>query len=196
MAVSKRLRYETFRRDNHTCRYCGRSAPDVKLTIDHVVPETLGGSDDPSNLVTACADCNSGKSATPPDAPLVEDVRQDALRWAQAMTAAALVREYERTGRDEYREAFEAVWSDWTYGADKKPVPRPGNWLDTIDAFYRYGLPIDEMREAVLVAMRKDRVLPEGTFRYFCGVCWRVLDEMREIAGALLDKEEADRGQE
>jgi hypothetical protein len=35
MAVSKRLRHEVFRRDNHTCLYCGHSAPDVKITIDH-----------------------------------------------------------------------------------------------------------------------------------------------------------------
>lgn len=46
MAVSTRLRYEILRRDNHQCRYCGGTAPDVKLTIDHVIPETLGGNDD------------------------------------------------------------------------------------------------------------------------------------------------------
>lgn len=27
MAVSKRLRHEVMRRDNHTCRYCGGGAP-------------------------------------------------------------------------------------------------------------------------------------------------------------------------
>ena len=32
MAVSKRLRFEILRRDNHACRYCGQMAPDVKLT--------------------------------------------------------------------------------------------------------------------------------------------------------------------
>lgn len=41
MSVSKRLRFEVLRRDNHTCRYCGSSAPEVKLTIDHVVPVAL-----------------------------------------------------------------------------------------------------------------------------------------------------------
>lgn len=41
MAVSKRLRYEILRRDEFTCRYCGRRAPDVQLTIDHVVPEDM-----------------------------------------------------------------------------------------------------------------------------------------------------------
>lgn len=58
MAVSKRLRYEILRRDNHTCRYCGATAPDVKLTVDHVVPVALGGSDVPTNLVAACDACN------------------------------------------------------------------------------------------------------------------------------------------
>lgn len=36
MAVSKRLRYEILRRDNHTCRYCGGAAPDVVLTEDAI----------------------------------------------------------------------------------------------------------------------------------------------------------------
>lgn len=57
MAVSKRTRFEVLRRDNHTCRYCGQAAPDVKLTVDHVTPVALGGTDDPANLVTACAEC-------------------------------------------------------------------------------------------------------------------------------------------
>lgn len=58
MTVSKRIRFEVLRRDNYTCRYCGGSAPDVKLTVDHVMPVALG---DPTNLVTACKDCNAGK---------------------------------------------------------------------------------------------------------------------------------------
>lgn len=43
MAVSKRLRFEVLRRDNHACRYCGATPPDVVLTIDHVVQTALGG---------------------------------------------------------------------------------------------------------------------------------------------------------
>lgn len=45
MSISKSLRYEVFRRDNHTCRYCGGTTPEVRLTIDHVTPVTLGGTD-------------------------------------------------------------------------------------------------------------------------------------------------------
>jgi 5-methylcytosine-specific restriction endonuclease McrA len=62
VSVSKRLRYEVLRRDDHACRYCGHTAPDVPLTVDHVIPVALGGTDEPENLVTACKDCNAGKS--------------------------------------------------------------------------------------------------------------------------------------
>ncbi|HSR48262.1 MAG TPA: HNH endonuclease, partial [Anaerolineales bacterium] len=32
---------ELFRRDNHTCQYCGQRAP--RLTLDHVIPRHRGG---------------------------------------------------------------------------------------------------------------------------------------------------------
>ncbi|WP_078628685.1 HNH endonuclease [Streptomyces sp. NRRL F-2664] len=54
MPVSNRLRFEVLRRDRYTCRYCGGSAPDVVLRVDHVVPVALGGTDTPDNLVAAC----------------------------------------------------------------------------------------------------------------------------------------------
>lgn len=75
MAVSKKLRFEVFRRDNFACKYCGRSAlVGGVLEIDHVIARANGGLDVPRNLVTACEDCNAGKSDTPLDAPTVEHV--------------------------------------------------------------------------------------------------------------------------
>lgn len=88
MAVSKRLRYEVLRRDNHACRYCGAAAPDVKLNVDHVIPQALGGPDHPTNLVTACADCNAGKTSSMPGAATVADVDQDAFRCAATVKQA------------------------------------------------------------------------------------------------------------
>ena len=60
--ISKTLRFEILARDGFRCRYCGRSAPDVELHVDHLRPSALGGGDDGENLVTACGDCNLGKS--------------------------------------------------------------------------------------------------------------------------------------
>jgi hypothetical protein len=62
MTISKRNRFEVFKRDKFTCQYCGKSAPDVVLQADHIIPRSKGGSDDLMNLVTSCRDCNLGKS--------------------------------------------------------------------------------------------------------------------------------------
>jgi 5-methylcytosine-specific restriction endonuclease McrA len=62
MSLSKTVRFKVLVRDHFTCRYCGRSAPQVELHVDHVQPSSRGGSDDPSNLVAACVDCNLSKN--------------------------------------------------------------------------------------------------------------------------------------
>jgi hypothetical protein len=60
--ISKRLRFEIFKRDSFKCQYCGLSAPDVLLEVDHIIPVKEKGSNDPTNLITSCKDCNKGKS--------------------------------------------------------------------------------------------------------------------------------------
>jgi len=64
-AVSVRLRFEVFKRDGFRCVYCGATPLDKLLHVDHVVPVVSGGDNEPSNLVTACPDCNMGKSSVP-----------------------------------------------------------------------------------------------------------------------------------
>lgn len=76
MAISKRLRFAILRRDRYTCHYCGARPPRVRLVIDHVVPRNHGGTNDQSNLVTACDACNSGKADTMPETWLVEEIRE------------------------------------------------------------------------------------------------------------------------
>ena len=61
--LSQKTRFEVFKRDKFTCQYCGRSAPEVILEVDHVKPVAKGGTNDIMNLVTACWECNHGKGA-------------------------------------------------------------------------------------------------------------------------------------
>jgi hypothetical protein len=61
-SISKKLRFEVFKRDSFKCQYCGKCAPDVILHVDHIHPVSKGGENDILNLITACADCNGGKS--------------------------------------------------------------------------------------------------------------------------------------
>lgn len=62
-AISKKLRFEVFKRDSFTCQYCGKSAPDVVLELDHIKPVAKGGKNELLNLVASCVDCNRGKGA-------------------------------------------------------------------------------------------------------------------------------------
>jgi 5-methylcytosine-specific restriction endonuclease McrA len=55
-----------FARDRYRCQYCGRGQTDLKhresLTRDHVVPISRGGTNDWTNVVTACSVCNTRKA--------------------------------------------------------------------------------------------------------------------------------------
>ncbi|HEY9618315.1 MAG TPA: HNH endonuclease [Microcoleaceae cyanobacterium] len=51
-------RREVFRRDHYTCQYCGSTK---RLTLDHVIPRSKGGSHTWDNVVAACEKCNSAK---------------------------------------------------------------------------------------------------------------------------------------
>lgn len=55
----KRISSEVFKRDNYTCKYCGRKGG--ILEVDHIIPFSKGGSNDLSNLATSCRRCNRQK---------------------------------------------------------------------------------------------------------------------------------------
>ena len=59
--LTKKLRFEVFKRDGFRCQYCGASAPDVLLVVDHIHPVASGGKNGILNLITACQPCNAGK---------------------------------------------------------------------------------------------------------------------------------------
>lgn len=177
MAVSKRLRFEILRRDNHACRYCGRNAPEVKLTIDHVIPETLGGSDDPANLVAACADCNGGKSSVPAGAPLVADVASDAMRWSAAMRQAADEIAEEAASLDAISDAVAARW---------RPRWIPSDFANSVYAFVQAGLSRDDLLDLVDVALSARGV--DDRWAYFCGCCWKRIKKRQERAAEIIGR--------
>ncbi len=59
-ALTPSLRHEVARRADHRCSYC-RSQEEIAgtlFTVDHIIPQALGGRDDLDNLCLACWDCN------------------------------------------------------------------------------------------------------------------------------------------
>lgn len=55
-------------RDDFRCAYCGADLRDrepAEVTLDHLLPRCHGGSNDNTNLITACRSCNSARGARP-----------------------------------------------------------------------------------------------------------------------------------
>ncbi|MDH4156528.1 MAG: HNH endonuclease [candidate division Zixibacteria bacterium] len=52
-------------RDGNRCQYCG--SPRGPMTVDHVIPKTMGGKETWTNLVCACAKCNNRKGDRTPE---------------------------------------------------------------------------------------------------------------------------------
>ncbi len=60
-------RRNLFRRDRHTCQYCGERPGTEELTVDHVLPRSRGGRSEWENCVLACTSCNARKANRTPE---------------------------------------------------------------------------------------------------------------------------------
>lgn len=83
LAIGAKLRFYILNRDAYTCAYCGRTAKETELHVDHIISQKewrerfgdlitprmingveLTGVNDERNLCAACSTCNLGKSDT------------------------------------------------------------------------------------------------------------------------------------
>lgn len=56
-----------FRRDQFICAYCGNEFTPSRLTRDHIIPRSKGGSNKWTNVVTSCKACNVEKDNRTPE---------------------------------------------------------------------------------------------------------------------------------
>jgi len=59
-------RRNIFARDKNRCQYCGKRQPTSELSLDHVIPRSMGGKPVWENIVCACAECNVKKGGRTP----------------------------------------------------------------------------------------------------------------------------------
>lgn len=183
-AIPKRTRYEVLARDNHTCRYC--HASDSPLTIDHVIPVALGGTDDPSNLVAACRDCNYGKASSNPNAETVAQVNEDALRWRRAMELAVQEVELERRALDNTLAPFEHLWTTLAGGIHTERLEAPVDWRERLVELLNAGLPMETLLDATRIAFASPKA--DNVFYYALGVARNKLAELNDRARKILDR--------
>lgn len=65
-----------YQRDGNTCQYCGKKLMTKELTLDHVLPLSLGGKTSWTNLVVACFPCNNKKGNKTPDGARMDLIRK------------------------------------------------------------------------------------------------------------------------
>lgn len=174
MSVSKRVRFDVFKRDRFTCTYCGRKPPDVMLECDHVHPKCEGGTDDPANLTTSCADCNRGKSGKPLgsvvpalDEMAVLEGMQEALERAYALRKATVAAEAQAAAEEEAVDTVVRWYGDLL--GDCQHIEDA-----TLKRFVR-SLGLDEVRDAIEVTQSASswkNLTGWREWKYFCGVCW------------------------
>jgi 5-methylcytosine-specific restriction endonuclease McrA len=59
-------RRNIYARDKNKCQYCGRRFPTSELSLDHVIPRSMGGKSTWANMVCACTGCNVKKGGRTP----------------------------------------------------------------------------------------------------------------------------------
>lgn len=175
-SLSKKLRFEIFKRDKFKCQYCGKSSPDVLLEVDHIKPVVEGGDNSDINLITACFDCNRGKGKHPlsevPQA-LNEKLKFEKEKVEQIKKFNDFLME-SRKEIDEHVEELGLYWFN-KYVEKKDSLVFGAQRENTIRNFLRKMF-LSEIYEAMDISWSKDFYFynqnDDKYWRYFCGVCW------------------------
>ena len=166
--ISKRDRFEIFKRDRFTCHYCGGKPPEVVLHIDHITPVAEGGTNTLDNLITSCQECNLGKGAVPlgrVHAAVTRSTLDDLHEQRDQMGAYQAFLMDERGRRQGYLEVIER-------GLDGILRCRITDHHRAQILQFLKMLPAAEVMDAVDVLALKDDGLSGDRWRYFCGICW------------------------
>jgi hypothetical protein len=169
MGISKKIRFEIFKRDGFKCAYCGKAPPAVTLELDHIEPKAKGGKDDINNYLTACFDCNRGKR----DIPLekipeqlqenLEILKEKELQLSEYRKFIAKIEKRLKGDFEEISGIYSEYYPGWEFSDQFKNV--------SLRRFLQL-LPKHLVVESLRIAVskwpnNKDKVIP-----YFCGICW------------------------
>lgn len=166
--ISKKTRFEVFKRDSFVCQYCGEHPPSVILHVDHIHPVASGGGNGMDNLITACESCNQGKSAN-----LLSDIPQSLHdKAAEIIERESQIKGFQKVMRakqtrieDEAAEVcdvYEALNPGFTL-SDKSLIS-VRNFVDKLG--------VHEVIKSMEQAHSNKKIKKNQEFQYFCGICW------------------------
>lgn len=167
-AMSKKLRFDVFKRDGFACQYCGAHPPNAVLEVDHVKAVSNGGTNDIDNLVTACFPCNRGKGAG--DLATVPQSLAD--KAAELAELEAQLEGYQDILRAKRERVESECWEvarlltehfdvDGVFKADFQSIKTFVEKLGVVEV-------LESMDKAIATKPYSER----SAFKYFCGICW------------------------
>lgn len=166
--LSKRVRFEVFKRDSFKCQYCGAHPPGALLHIDHIHPVSDGGSNEMDNLLTACDECNLGKGAVSLSVVPMSLAEKAALVAEQE----AQIQGYQQVLESRRERIEEELWrvaEELEPNSSENGFPR--DWCASIRRFNE-SLGVHAILECAQIAKAKYPFGRKQTFLYFCGICW------------------------
>ena len=170
-AISKRVRFDVFKRDGFTCQYCGAHPPKAVLHVDHIVPVAEGGGNEDTNLVTACDHCNLGKAANS-----LESIPASlASRAAEVAEREAQLRGYSEVMAAQRDRIHADCWEVGDiFVAQFRLDGIRKDWFQSIRQFVEK-IGVHECIRAMELATARKPFSREQCFRYFCGICWNIV---------------------
>jgi len=174
MSLSKKLRFEVFKRDSFKCQYCGNNPPIVVLEVDHIIPVSKGGPDDIDNLVTSCFDCNRGKSDREltclPQTTIekTSQLKDKEEQYAEYKKILAKIKRREQKEIDAIDKVFQSYFPDWCLNDRFKN--------GSLRMFIKL-IGFNAVESAMNTAC--GRINSDNkAIKYFCGICWnRIKDK-------------------
>jgi 5-methylcytosine-specific restriction endonuclease McrA len=179
-SISKKIRFEIFKRDGFKCAYCGKTPPEATLEIDHVEPISKGGTDEMVNLITSCFECNRGKSniklnmITPQIQENIEVIKAKEEQLKEYRKHVKIINKRIVTDVNEIEFEFQEYFPDKHFS---------GLFIQqTIKQFLKL-LPVDTLIENMDTACLKRNDSPDDALRYFCGICWNQIKGRNSFNG-------------
>jgi hypothetical protein len=170
-AISKKLRFDVFKRDEFECQYCGAHPPSVILHVDHIHPVIEGGDNSIDNLITSCESCNLGKGrGLLTDVP--EGIKDKAKKIAESelqmkgyMDIVAAKRD--RIDAEAWKVAAALDGVDYVKTYNTVQLMSIKRFLEKLNYF--------DVLDAANIAFSKFYYPTNKRFKYFCGICWNKL---------------------
>jgi DNA-directed RNA polymerase subunit RPC12/RpoP len=167
-SLSKKLRFEIFKRDSFTCQYCGATPPTVVLHVDHITPVADGGENDMDNLITACEGCNQGKGARS-----LNDIPKSLQNRAKDIKEREdQIKGYSKVMEDRKYRLIKESWAIVETLEGRSQDDYRNDWFKSIKSFISK-LGYYEVEDAAEITISRFKTVDYRAFKYFCGICWK-----------------------